>query len=64
MIEVSNQPLLIKAVASFFVANINQQRQKLAHNSQHFNRDILPDSAHTKTDNLFQGNHQVPQLKP
>ena len=51
-------------VESFFVANINQQRQKLARNRQHFNRDILPDSAHTKTDNLFQGNHQVPQLQP
>lgn len=73
MIEVSNQTLLIKGVEAFFVANINQQRHKLAHNKQHFNldptlsatsRDILPDSAHTKTDNSFQGNHQVPQLQP
>jgi hypothetical protein len=72
MIEVSNQISLIKAVEAFFVANISQ-RQKLAHTSQHFNldpalsatsRDILPDSAHTKTDNSFQGNHQVPQLQP
>jgi hypothetical protein len=72
MIEVSNQILLIKVVEAFFVANINQ-RQKLAHNSQHFNldpalsvtsRDILPDSAHIKTHNSFQGNHQVPQLQP
>ena len=39
MIEVSNQMLLIKAMEAFFVANINQQRQKLAHNSQHFNLD-------------------------
>jgi hypothetical protein len=61
MIEVSNQILLIKVVEAFFVANINQ-RQKLAHNSQHFNldpalsvtsRDILPDSAHIKTHNCF-----------
>ena len=52
MIEVSNQTLLIKAVEAFFVANIDQQCQKLAHNSRHFNldpalsatsRDILPD---------------------
>ena len=72
MIEVSNQTLLIKAVEAFFVANINQQCQKLAHNSQHFNldpalsatyRDILPDCPY-KTDNSFQGNHQVPQLQP
>ena len=74
MIGLSNQTLLMKAVEAFFVANINKQCQKLAHNSRHFNldpalsvsyRDILPDNAHTKTDdNSFQGNHQVPQLQP
>ena len=74
MIEVSNQTLLIKTVEAVFVANINKQCQKLAHNSRHFNldpalsvtyRNILPDNADTKTDdNSFQGNHQVPQLQP